>query len=155
MKFSLFYMWICGLMSIIAVNAHVLNEGLHYPVLVRHVCHHMCHVVLCGAHQRGTKHDGKVSWFHLTYNKTILIKLNFSHQNIISKCIKLYIYLILVWVVSHSFEMSWEELEGLVMMIRQLMKLVKETEKWCNKQRKINKHKTMLHSMRTLTMKTS
>lgn len=54
--------------------AHILNEGLHYPVLVRHVCHHVGHVVLGGAHQSRTEHDGQVPWFHLTNKDT-----SFSH----------------------------------------------------------------------------
>lgn len=50
-------------------KSHILNESLHDLVLVWHMCHHMGHVVLGGANQSGTKHDGQVPRFHLTHNK--------------------------------------------------------------------------------------
>lgn len=56
-------------------DAHILNERLHYLVLVRHVCHHMGHIVVGGAHQRGTEHDGQVPRFHLVKKKQKLKNL--------------------------------------------------------------------------------
>lgn len=50
-------------------DAHILNERLHDLVLVRHVGHHVGHVVIGGAHQGGTEHDGQVPRFHLIKKK--------------------------------------------------------------------------------------
>lgn len=50
-------------------EAHILDERLHDSVLVRHMCHHVGHVVLGGAHQSGTEHDGQVPGLHLTSKK--------------------------------------------------------------------------------------
>lgn len=47
-------------------DAHILDERLHDPVLVRHVRHHVGHIVLGGAHQSGAEHDGQVPGLHLT-----------------------------------------------------------------------------------------
>lgn len=44
---------------------HVLDQRLHYLVLVGHVGHHVGHVVLGGSHQSGSEHDGQVSGLHL------------------------------------------------------------------------------------------
>lgn len=46
-------------------EAHVLNQRLHYLVLVGHVRHHVGHVVVGGAHQSGAEHDGQVPRLHL------------------------------------------------------------------------------------------
>lgn len=54
-------------------NSHVLNECLHNLVLVWHVCDHMGHVVLSGAHQSGAEHDGQVPRLHLKHKPQDLL----------------------------------------------------------------------------------
>ena len=43
----------------------LLDEVLHDLTLVGHVVHHVGHVVLRGAHQRGPEHNGQVARLHL------------------------------------------------------------------------------------------
>ena len=43
------------------------DESLHDAALMGHVCDHCDHVVITGANQRWTKHDGQVAHVHLVH----------------------------------------------------------------------------------------